>query len=129
MDSGDFDLSSAIEQIQNMMNTDDGQAKLNNIISAFTGTDEAQPPPNGAKPKNETSAGFADLNQMDMMIKLGSIMSAAKSEENSKSAALLCAIKPYLKKSRREKTDGAIKIMGMVKALTLLKDSGISLDF
>ncbi len=126
MDS-DFDLSSAIEQIQNMMNTDDGQAKLNNIINAFTaGPDEPQA---NAAPDGFGTGGALGLDQMDLMIKLGGILSSVKEQENGKSAKLLYAIKPYLKKSRQDKTDGAIKIMGMVKAFALLKDSGINLNF
>lgn len=121
---GDFDLNSAIEQIQNMMNTNDGQAKLNNIINAFMGEDEA---PGGKT--DSTDSAMPDIDQMDLMIKLGSVMSAVKEQKNSQSANLLYAIKPYLKKSRRDKTDGAIKIMGMVKAFALLKDSGINLNF
>ena len=31
----DFDFGSAIEKIQEMMGTDDGQSKLNNIINAL----------------------------------------------------------------------------------------------
>lgn len=121
---GNFDLNSAIEQIQNMMNTNDGQAKLNNIINAFMGEDEAP----GGKTDSADSA-MPDIDQMDLMIKLGSVMSAVKEQKNSQSANLLYAIKPYLRKSRRDKTDGAIKIMGMVKAFALLKDSGINLNF
>ena len=33
----DFDFGSAIEKIQEMMGTDDGQSKLNNIINALCG--------------------------------------------------------------------------------------------
>lgn len=133
--SGEFDLSSAIEQIQSMMNTDDGQAKLNNIINAFMGPDDntADSAPenhnsSGSRQNNSGFGNFGDINQMDMMIKLGNIMSTVKSQQTGKNAALLYAIKPYLKKSRQDKTDGAIKIMGMVKAFSLLKDSGINLD-
>lgn len=121
---GDFDLNSAIEQIQNMMNTNDGQAKLNNIINAFMGEDESR----GGKTDSADNI-VPDIDQMDLIIKLGSVMSAVKEQKNSQSANLLYAIKPYLKKSRRDKTDGAIKIMGMVKTLGLLKDSGINLNF
>ncbi len=123
----DFDFSSAIEKIQEMMSSDEGQSKLNNIINAFVEADE----------REDTSAakgnsGFPDLDRidrMDMMIKLGKIMSKMKSESEGRDAALLYAIKPYLRESRREKTDSAVKIMGIIRALTILNDSGINLDF
>ena len=69
------------------------------------------------------------MDQMDMMIKLGNVMSAMKTTGNSKNAALLYALKPYLRESRQEKTDSAVKIMGMVKAFALLKDSDLNLNF
>lgn len=123
----DFDFSSAIEKIQEMMSNDEGQSKLNNIINAFVGAEEQK---NTAAHKD--NSGFPDLSQidqMDMMIKLGNIMSKMKSESGGRDAALLYAIKPYLRESRQEKTDSAVKIMGMIRALTILKDSGINFDF
>lgn len=132
MDSNEFDFSSAIEQIQNMMNSDDGQAKLNNIINAFMSSENdntSAAGEGGASFGSDNLGGFGDLNQMDMMIKLGSIMSSIKSQQTGRSAQLLYAIKPYLRESRQSKTDGAIKIMGMVKAFAAIKDSGINFDF
>ncbi len=121
----DFDLSSAIEKIQEMMSNDEGQSQLNSIISAFTaGTEEKSESAKGG-------AGFPDfdgIDQIDMMIKLGNILSAMKSESGGKSEALLYAIKPYLRKSRQEKTDSAVKIMGMVRVMNVLKDSGIGFE-
>lgn len=121
----DFDFGSAIEKIQEMMGTDDGQSKLNNIINAFVGTDED----NAEQNSQEQGSPFPDMDQMDMMIKLGNVMSAMKTTGNSKNAALLYALKPYLRESRQEKTDSAVKIMGMVKAFALLKDSDLNLNF
>ena len=121
----DFDFGSAIEKIQEMMGTDDGQSKLNNIINAFVGSDED----NAEQNNQEQGSPFPDMDQMDMMIKLGNVMSAMKTTGNSKNAALLYALKPYLRESRREKTDSAVKIMGMVKAFALLKDSDLNLNF
>ncbi len=89
----DFDLSSAIEKIQEMMSNDEGQSQLNRIISAFTA---------GTEEKSESAKGgggfpdFDGIDQIDMMIKLGNILSAMKSESGGKSEALLYAIKPYL---------------------------------
>lgn len=121
----DFDFGSAIEKIQEMMGTDDGQSKLNNIINAFVGSDED----NAEQNNQEHGSPFPDMDQMDMMIKLGNVMSAMKTTGNSKNAALLYALKPYLRESRQEKTDSAVKIMGMVKAFALLKDSDLNLNF
>lgn len=63
----DFDFGSAIEKIQEMMGTDDGQSKLNNIINAFVGSDEDKPN------SQEQDSPFPDMDQMDMMIKLGNV--------------------------------------------------------
>lgn len=122
MENGDIDFSSAIDTLKTMLSSDDGQAKINNIINAFTdgGVND-----NVSSPQNDI---FGDISQMDMMIKLGNILSDIKSEQNGKNARLLYAIKPYLNQNRQSKTDGAIKIMGMVKAFAAMKDSGISLD-
>lgn len=113
-----LDLSSAIDTVREMLSGDDGQAKLNNIISAFTGSDS----------ESGSNSQAPDFNQFDMIIKMGNIMSALKSNGDGKSAALLYALKPYLSPARREKTDSAVKIMGMVKTFSVLKESGFSFD-
>lgn len=53
----DFDFGSAIEKIQEMMGTDDGQSKLNNIINAFVGSDED----NAEQNNQEQGSPFPDM--------------------------------------------------------------------
>ena len=119
---GGIDLSAAIEKVKEMMSGDDGQEKLNSIISAFAGSTDS-----GGDKKHQTIADEAA--DFETMVKLSGVMSKMKSQESSREAALLYAIKPFLRESRQAKTDSAVKIIGMLKALKTLKDSGFDFGF
>lgn len=113
--NSELDLSAAVEKISEMLSGEDAQEKLGGILGALSG---------GGQAENSAQSIADDAADFEMMMKMGKVMSKMKSREPSRETALLYALKPYLKKSRREKTDNAVKIMGMLKAFSVLKESG-----
>ena len=66
-----------------------------------------------------------DNLQEDMLsaaAKLAPLLSEAKKEDDS--TRLLKALKPLLSKPRQDKVDSAIKIIGLLRLLPILKESG-----
>lgn len=66
-----------------------------------------------------------DNLQGDMLsaaAKLAPLLSEAKKEDDS--TRLLKALKPLLSKPRQDKVDSAIKIIGLLRLLPILKESG-----
>ncbi len=120
--SAEIDLNSAIEQIKNMMGSSEGQAKLNNIIGAFTGMDDRK-----AEPQTPPSISD-DAAQLEMMAKLGKVMSKLKAAPG-REEELLKAIRPYLGEARQAKTDSAVRMMGMFKAFSAMRESGMDTFF
>ena len=114
--NSELDLSAAVEKISEMLSGEDAQEKLGGILGALSG--------GGGQAENSAQSIADDAADFEMMMKMGKVMSKMKSREPSRETALLYALKPYLKKSRREKTDSAVKIMGMLKAFSVLKESG-----
>ena len=113
--NSELDLSAAIEKISEMFGGEGGQEKLGGILDALSG---------GTKPGGPAQGIAEDAADFEMMMKMGKAVSKMKSQEKSRETALLYALKPYLGESRREKTDSAVKIMGMIKAFSALKESG-----
>lgn len=68
------------------------------------------------------SGGGLDTNQMASIIK---VVNALKSRQDNARAQLLLALKPHLSEPRREKVDTAVKLLQLIEALPLLKESGI----
>ncbi len=54
-----------------------------------------------------------------------SVIGALKSETNDDRSRLLYALKPYLSEKRRERVDGAVKILKVISVLPTLKEQGI----
>ena len=115
-ENSELDLSAAVEKISEMLSGEDAQEKLGGILGALSG--------GGGQAGNSAQGIAEDAADFEMMMKMGKVMSKMKTRETGREAALLYALKPYLRKSRREKTDNAVKIMGMLKAFSVLKESG-----
>ena len=118
--SGDLDLNSAMDMLSNMLSTEKGQAQLENIISAFTGSDNPAPPsaPNGNDNLNNP------LNNLETATKLARIMSAVGDGAETDGQRLIAALKPYLSEKRRAKADSAIRLLSFSKVWTVIKSLG-----
>lgn len=121
-----LDFSKAIEKVQQMLSDSDGQNQIQNILNMFTsGSDDApseehcDPAPLPAPQSPNPSFAPSDL---DLLFKIRNIMSAMNSQQSSAQANFLTALKPFLKKERRNKVEQAVKIMNAAKVLKAFKD-------
>ncbi len=127
--SEELDLSGAIEQIQQMLSSEEGEAQIQNLIGMLAGgggnteDDSAE--------SNKNSGGFnpADLlsgmSDIETIMKIKNIMSLLGNQKNDANTAFLNSLKPFLKKERQQKLEQATKLMSVAKAIKLFKDSGI----
>lgn len=106
------DFSNAIEQLQSMLSSDDGQAQIQDIINMF-----AQSPSQSTPASVAPSDAFGGLD-MDMIMKISSIMQTMNSDSNNQKTVFLNALKPFLKKERQSKLEQASKLL---KVATVLK--------
>lgn len=118
--SDNLDLSGAIEQLQNMLSTENGQNDLKNLVSQFTGGGDTDATSDSADSQAGGSGGF-DFSNPETMMKIQALMSAMQSQNHSSDAQFLNALRPYLRESRRSKLDRAIKLVGMAKAFQLIQ--------
>lgn len=120
MDEG-FDISKAIESVQEMMSTDDGKDTIRGILDMFSsGAENANAEGGGDTP---AGAPQSALNSFDAetFLKLQKILSMMNSGAGSAQTDFLSAMKPFLTSSRRDKVDKAIKILNAARAVKLLK--------
>ena len=131
------DLNEAVEKLKQMMSTEDGQAQLQGIISAFTGgggnsvdvpqtaDDAGRGDPGAAPANNEVSnAPMPDLSKIAGMLGGGMGGTGASGGGNAaRHAAVLQSIKPYLSDGRKQKIDTAAKLMSFAKMAAIFKSS------
>lgn len=106
----DSDLSGAIKMLEGMLNTEDGQKKIEDILSTFTNKEDTE--------KND---GF-NSDDIEMMMKIKKAMSVMNSVSNERQTVFLRSLGEMLNPSRREKVDNAIKILNMGKMIDVLKE-------
>lgn len=97
---------------------------LNILLSSSGNSKDSQTDSKENKDNEEISdGGFPDGIDLDMIMKLGEIMS--KLGENDKNTELLIALKPHLREENRAKIDTAVRLFRLVSLLPYLKDSGL----
>ena len=106
----DIDLSGMIEKIQDMFSTDEGKSQIENIVSML-----------GSNESNSVS-NSPSFDNVEMAMKLSSVMSAMNSAESTKQVCFLKSLAPLLKPDKQNKVDSAIKFLSMSKALKALKN-------
>ena len=102
MENESFDLSGAVDMLKTMLEGEEGQQQLQNIMDMFRG-DAPQQPGSGT--------GGIDPENLDMVLKLQQAMSMLNQQKSNDKTQLLLALRPFLKPSRQEKVDHAMKLM------------------
>lgn len=111
------DLSNAIEQLQQMLSSDDGQSQIQNIINMFTSENSSD----SASTAPEASSD-GNIPDMETIMKITGIIRAINQNEgNNPKAAFLTALRPFLKEQRRKKLDSASKIFKIASVLKLFR--------
>ena len=108
-----MDFSGAIEQMKEMFSGQEGQQKLQELLSAFSAT------PGG--PPGQATGGI-DPENVALMMNLQKALQLLNRENDSEQARLLQSLKPFLSRSRREKVDKAVRLLNMGKILSVLQD-------
>ena len=78
----------------------------------------------GGEKEKEQSAPEIPMEQLDMLMKVGSALNSRGEDERSR---LLLALKPHLSGERQVKVDRAIKLLKLIEILPLLRESGLDL--
>lgn len=123
------DLSKAIEAVQQMLADENGENILGNLLSSLSdNSDNTQSAEenSGLDLSSLLSAFSGDSSEMPFdigtVMKLQGVMSEMNRQKNDNGPAFLKALKPLLKKERRDKVDQAVKILGVTKALKIFKN-------
>ncbi len=123
------DLSKAIETVQQMLADENGENILGNLLSSLSdNSNNAQSAEENGGPDLSSllSAFGGDNSEMPFdigtVMKLQGVMSEMNRQKNDNGPAFLKALKPLLKKERRDKVDQAVKILGVTKALKIFKN-------
>ena len=114
------DFSGAIDQLKTMLQSEDGQNKLQSMIGMLAGKGKGGD--SEAEEENRASSSGSDFGEnAEMFMKMQKMMSLMKGQKNQHTD-FLNTLKPYLGPERREKVDHAVKLMGFAKVAALFKE-------
>ena len=110
----------ALKNITSNMNKDNfknlnNSAKTNNQTNNFSNSDEIR------ENQDVSSSPEFDIN---MIMKMKTIMDSMKTNKNDPRANLLKSLKPYLNNNRKNKVDQYIQLFNMSKAFEIINPLG-----
>ncbi len=126
--SDELDLNGAIEQVQQMLSSPEGEAQIQNLLGMLTGGDNGG---ETAEPSQQQGGGFnpsdllSGMSDIETIMKIKSIISLLGNQKNDANASFLNSLKPFLKKERQQKLEQATKLVSIAKAIKLFRNSGI----
>lgn len=109
-----IDFTNAIEQLQQMLSSDDGQSQIQNILNSFTSEKDESTPSH--TPRN-------DGIDMDTVMKISGIMQAMNNTHDNPKTAFLNSLKPFLKESRQAKLEQATRLIKIASVLKSFNQS------
>lgn len=121
------DFSAALEKVQEMLSTNDGQNQIQNLISALSSSAEESNPK--SEDSNHTNIPPHSLPALgngldfDTITKISGIMQAMNARENTPANAFLHSLKPFLTKNRQEKLEQASKLLKITSVLKAFKNT------
>lgn len=121
MDIQDINMEE-ISQILSSLSDDDVE-QLKGVAASFFPGSGAQEAKKAAKPPQSEESG--EQLDFESMKKIMEIMKLLKSDVHDPRCDLLYALKPMLKKERRQRVDQAAKMLQLLSVLPRLRELGI----
>lgn len=106
-------MADMIETLKSMLG-DNPQDKLNSVMSAFnSGTSEAA--------HQSTDNEFHNSVNNDLLYQAQSLISQLSNAGNDTRSNLLISLKPYMRQSRKNSIDNAVKLLNIAQLSQLFK--------
>lgn len=124
-------MEELLQQVQNILNTEEGQKQLQDMMSMLGGSNGEMPDlsallggnsgnTNGAaSPPEDSGPAF----NPEMLFTLQKVMGSMKQDDDN--TRLLRALKPHFKEERRAKVDQAIQFLRLFALWPVIKESGL----
>ena len=122
-------MSDMFKKLSGMLNGKEMPKEMNDIFNNITSnisnsnssnTESGNFTENTEKTENQSTPEF-DIN---MIMKMKSIMDSMKNNKNDPRANLLKSLKPYLNKNRKDKVDQYIQLFNMSKVFEVINPLG-----
>ena len=122
----EIDFSQAIENLKEMLSSDEGESQIQNILGMLASSGEGQTEkPKTAQEESSGSNIFSGISDVGDILKIKNLLASAGKEKDDSGALFLHSLKPFLSENRQAKLENAAKILSMTKAFKLLKDLGL----
>ena len=123
------DLMGAIDQLKDMLSSEDGGKKLNEMINSLGGLFGGDAPNGNTPNSNQGNSANSNNNaasdqqgiNLDFILKAKGIFDKMNSQPDNK-ALLLSALRPYMREERRPKLDMIIKMSALTKLGSVMDD-------
>lgn len=115
MNENELNMADLMQKFASMMQGKDMPNELKHMMENFSSSNTSSENAQSTQSTTSDDFSFPDID-LNMMLKLKTVMDSMKSTKSDPRSNLLLSLKPYLKSSRRDKVDQYVKLFNMAKA-------------
>lgn len=113
------------QRIGELLNDPQTMEQIRSLTGMLSGSSAESSPPPEQTPMPASAGAMPDPQMMGTLMRLAPLLQSAGQEDDS--TRLLKALRPFMHEERARRIDSAIRLLGLLKMLPLLKSSGLSL--
>ena len=114
------------QKIGELLSDPSAMRQIRELAGMFGRSDSAPPSPAIPKPQESVQPKpSSDPDTLGMMMKLAPLLGTVSREDDS--TRLLRALRPFLHEERSKRLDSAIRLLGIMRLLPMLKGMGLEL--
>lgn len=117
------DMSEIFKKMNEMIKNNEIPDSIKDMMNNLNTTGMSQNASTNSSTAETSNSNIPNFD-MDTMLKMKNIIDNMNKNQNDPRANLLKSLKPYLKKSRKDKVDQYIKLFSMGKAFEILNPLG-----
>lgn len=113
-------------KISELLSNPETMEQIRGLTGLLGQTGERNSSVQNSKTENTTMSSMGNIMNPDMLntvMKVAPLLQSAGNEDDS--TRLLRALKPFLSEERGRRVDGAIRLLGFMRIIPLLKNSGM----
>lgn len=111
--------NSAMDTLKNLLG-DNAEEKIQAVMSSLSSDSPAENPPS-TLPSPKNSSLVQDNSGLDYALRIKGIIDELGQQNNDSRSNLLLSLKPFMRGSRQQSIDSAVRLLNLTKLTSLFK--------
>ena len=112
--------NSAMDTLKNLLG-DNAEEKIQNVLSSLSSEAPKENLPAVSEPPVNTAPSVSDNGGLEYVMRIKGIIDELGHQNNDSRSNLLLSLKPFMRGSRQQSIDSAVRLLNLTKLTSLFK--------